>query len=83
MFTKHQHTSEGLTALWLLPVVPPITIAAVGSSLCKLLIDRERYEYALTIMITSYVMNGVGLLLACGIMIIYFNRLALHHLPPK
>ncbi|KAK4703492.1 hypothetical protein P7C70_g2726, partial [Phenoliferia sp. Uapishka_3] len=83
MFTKHKHTAEALTAAWLLPVVPPITIAAVGSGLCTLLIARERYEYALTIMITSYVMNGVGLLIACGIMVIYFQRLAVHHLPAR
>lgn len=103
MFTKHKHTTEALTAAWLLPVgtslflhmlllsftsksnylVPPITIAAVGSNLCTLLIARGRYNYALTILVTSYVMNGVGLLIACGLMVIYFQRLAVHHMPPK
>lgn len=83
MFTKHNHTTEALTAAWLLPVVPTITIAAVGSSLCRLLIERERLQYALTIMIASYVMNGVGTLIACGVMVIYFQRLAVHHLPPR
>ena len=75
--------------MWALPdnfssiAVPPITIGAVGSNLCTLLIARERYNYALTILVTSYVMTGVGTLLACGIMIIYFQRLAVHHLPPR
>lgn len=64
-------------------LVPPITIAAVGSNLCTLLIARGRYNYALTILVTSYVMNGVGLLIACGLMVIYFQRLAVHHMPPK
>lgn len=83
MFTRHNHTSDALTAAWLLPVVPPITIAAVGSVLCNLLIPLGRLDYALTIMITSYIMNGVGLLLASGLMVIYFQRLALHHLPGR
>lgn len=63
--------------------VPPITIAAVGTSLCTLLIAEDRLNYALIVLITSYVMLGVGLLLACGIMIIYFQRLALHHIPAR
>lgn len=83
VFTKHNHTSTSLTAAWLLPIVPPITVAATGSSLASLLIDNNRLDYALTIMITSYIMNGVGLLLACGLMVIYFQRLALHHLPGR
>lgn len=104
MFTKHNHTTEALTAAWLLPVgtpssppplsslfanlysiaVPAITIAAVGPSLARLLItERNDLRYALTVLIASYINCGVGLLLACGIMTIYFQRLAVHHLPPR
>jgi tellurite resistance protein TehA-like permease len=64
-------------------LVPPITVAAVGNTLCKYLILEARYDYALTIMIASYVMCGVGLLVACGLMVIYFQRLAIHRLPPR
>ncbi|KAM0756009.1 hypothetical protein T439DRAFT_320700 [Meredithblackwellia eburnea MCA 4105] len=83
MFTRHKNTPEALTAAWLLPVVPPITIGAVGSSLCGLLTERGRYNYSLTILLASYVMTGVGVLIACGIMTNYFQRLVLHHLPPR
>lgn len=103
MFTRHNHSSENLTAAWLLPgtslplsfsltiilVVPPITIAAVGSSLATLLIARSTpptlpdLHYALAVLIVSYLMLGVGLLLACGLMVIYFQRLAIHHLPGR
>ncbi|KAM0791661.1 hypothetical protein ACM66B_006097 [Microbotryomycetes sp. NB124-2] len=83
MFTKHNHTSEALTAAWLLPVVPPITVAAVGSTLSSMLTERDRLAYALTILNASYVMGGVGFLIACGLMVIYFQRLALHKLPPR
>lgn len=51
--------------------------------MCRLLIERDRLDYAFTILIASYVMNGVGLLIACGLMVIYFQRLAVHHLPPR
>lgn len=64
-------------------LVPPITIAAVGSTLCRYLILDARYDYALTVLIASYVMCGVGLLVACGLMVIYFQRLAIHRLPPR
>lgn len=83
MFTKHSHTPEALTAAWLLPVVPPITVAAVGSTMSSILLEQGRLRYSLTIMIASYIMNGVGLLIACGLMVIYFQRLALHHLPNR
>lgn len=49
----------------------------------RLLVERSRLDYALTVLIASYVMNGVGLLIACGLMVIYFQRLAFHHLPPR
>lgn len=32
MFKYHKHASDGITALWLLPVVPPITMCVVRSS---------------------------------------------------
>lgn len=39
--------------------------------------------YALTILLASYIMDGIGLLLAAMIMAIYFQRLAVHHLPAR
>ncbi|SGY20738.1 BQ5605_C016g08135 [Microbotryum silenes-dioicae] len=83
MFTKQKHATETLTAAWLLPVVPTITQGAVGSSLCRLLLEDNRLEYAFTIWIISYIMTGIGTLLAMGLLVLYLQRLVLHRLPPR
>jgi tellurite resistance protein TehA-like permease len=83
IFTLHQISAETFTAAWLLPLVPPSTVAATGTSLCKLLIAQQRYSYAFVVLVTSYVILGVALCTACAIMVLYLNRLILHKLPPK
>lgn len=82
MQTTHTHTSESLTAAWLLPIVPPITVAASGATLSRLLTYSDP-EYALKIWIGAYIMNGIGYLLAGMVLVLYFQRLALHHMPGK
>lgn len=99
MFTLQRHSHEGLSALWLLPIVPPITVAASGASFANLLY-QEQPHYALAIVLTSYAVkcvlrpccvepvdlikhSGIGMLLAFLVMALYFQRLAIHHLPPR
>lgn len=82
MQTTHNHTGESLTAAWLLPIVPPITVAATGSTIASLLTPTQP-DYALTIWIASYFMAGVGCLLAAMVLVLYFQRLALHHMPGR
>jgi tellurite resistance protein TehA-like permease len=82
MQTISTHTSDSVTAAWLLPIVPPITIAASGASISNLLIDKNP-EYALKIWIASYIMNGIGCLLASMVLVLYFQRLILHHIPGR
>ncbi|GAA5869993.1 hypothetical protein JCM3774_004332 [Rhodotorula dairenensis] len=83
MFTQHKHAAEKMTAAWLLPIVPLITAASVGSTMCKLLLEQDRVKYCLTILIGSYLCAGIGMLLAMAIIVLYFQRLVLHHLPPR
>ncbi|GAA5821876.1 hypothetical protein JCM10212_004297 [Sporobolomyces blumeae] len=83
IFTAHRVSAEAFTAAWLLPIVPPSTVAATGTSLCKLLVASERYSYAFVVLVTSYVVLGVALSLACGIMVLYLQRLVLYQLPPR
>lgn len=83
MVTKHAHRAEGLTASWLLPFVPPLTVAACGSNLSNLLMNEGHTSYALDIVLGSYVCLGIGLFTACTILVLYFQRLTLHKLPPK
>ncbi|BGP36173.1 Plasma membrane sulfite pump involved in sulfite metabolism [Rhodotorula kratochvilovae] len=83
MFTQHQHAAETMTAAWLLPIVPLITEAAVGSTLCKFLLLEGRTTYCLTLFIASYLCGGIGMLLAAAVIVLYLQRLILHHLPPR
>lgn len=82
MQTTHHHTGESLTAAWLLPIVPPITVAASGSTISRLLTQSDPM-YALKIWMGSYMMAGVGCLLAAMVLVLYFQRLALHHMPGR
>lgn len=36
-----------------------------------------------TILVTSYVMNGLGFLLAFMVLVLYLQRLAIHHVPGR
>ncbi|KDN53047.1 hypothetical protein K437DRAFT_219544 [Tilletiaria anomala UBC 951] len=86
MMTYQDHYFEGTTAALLLPIVPPITVAAVGSTLCDLLIEyggEPYYAYSWTIMCTSYLVLGVGLPLALAVLVLYFQRLLLFNSPPR
>lgn len=40
-------------------------------------------NYALTIWIASYIMNGIGTMLAAFVLVLYFQRLSLHHIPGR
>ncbi|GAA96414.1 uncharacterized protein L969DRAFT_51941 [Mixia osmundae IAM 14324] len=82
MFTEHNHSEVALTATWLLPVVPLQTVGSAGADIAELLASR-RPGYAFTILISSYIANGVGLLLCLFILTLYFQRLVLHHLPGR
>lgn len=60
-----------------------ITEAAVGSTLCKFLLAENRTTYCLLLFIASYLCAGIGMLLAAAIIVLYLQRLILHHLPPR
>jgi tellurite resistance protein TehA-like permease len=85
IFTSHRNRFETLPATLLLPIVPLVTQASVGSTFCKLLLEQTppRTSYCLTVFIASYLQAGIGLLLAAAIITMYLQRLVLHHLPPR
>ncbi|GAA5845590.1 hypothetical protein JCM5353_005702 [Sporobolomyces roseus] len=83
IFSAHRVSAQSFTAAWLLPLVPPSTVAATGTSICKLLLLQQRYSYAFVVLITSYVILGVALCTAIGIMVLYLQRLLLYQLPPR
>jgi tellurite resistance protein TehA-like permease len=76
----HKSNLATMTAAWLLPVVSTIVAAGTGSIIAEVLPDPQ---HALWTLITSYVLWGTGVPLAMSILVIYFQRLTVHHLPPR
>ncbi|KAI5451310.1 Plasma membrane sulfite pump involved in sulfite metabolism [Naganishia albida] len=79
MFTQHEHSLQGVTAVWLQPSVATIVSAATGSIVADYL-DPSRAR--LTVVV-SYIIWGLGFLPAILIMSSYFLRLAVHKCPPN
>lgn len=75
----HNHKLETMNGTWLLPIVPAVVTAASGGLLAHVL----DYERAFPIIIISYMLMGIGILLALSIIVIYFYRLTVHKLPPR
>jgi len=69
-----------MTAVWLLPVVSTIVAAASGGIIANAL---QNHQHALWTLITSYILWGTGVPLAMVILVMYFHRLTVHHLPPR
>ncbi|KAI5270973.1 hypothetical protein E4T47_05736 [Aureobasidium subglaciale] len=78
----HVHVGDikTMTAAWLLPVVSPIVAAATGGIVAEVLTDTR---YALWTILISYIIWGMGFLLAMMVLVIYLHRLTMHNLPPR
>ena len=75
----HQTELRQMTAAWLLPIVAPIVAAASGGIVAEVLPDPH---HALWTVIVSYILWGTGVPLAMAVLVIYFQRLTVHKLPP-
>jgi C4-dicarboxylate transporter/malic acid transport protein len=80
MFTRQDHRLENMTAVWLLPIVAAEVAAASGGLLIGHL---EPGVSAARILLVSYVLWGMSVLPATGILTILFLRMALHKLPKR
>ncbi|CAK7202963.1 Plasma membrane sulfite pump involved in sulfite metabolism [Sporothrix eucalyptigena] len=69
-----------MTAALLLPVVPVVVAAASGSLIAQALPSRT---HAITTIVTSYILWGLGETFSFFIMTVYFLRLQIHDLPPR
>ena len=76
----HEHQLSSMTATWLLPVVATIVAAASGGIVAEVLPNPQ---HALWTLIISYILWGTGVPLAMAILVIYFQRLTIHNLPPR
>lgn len=77
MFTRQQHALERLTGVWLLPIVAP----GVAAGAAGLLAPHLPAAAAQLVVIIGYVLWGLSLSLAVGLISLVLLRLALHKLP--
>lgn len=79
MFTRQDHKLEGMTAIWLLPIVACEVTASSGGFLAPHL-DPAAARIMLGV---SGVLWSLSVPLAMGILVILFLRMACHSLPPR
>jgi tellurite resistance protein TehA-like permease len=77
---KEDRELSAFTALDLFSVIAAVVASAVGGTVAGALLNPQ---YALGTLIASYALWGIGLPAALMIMVIYFQRLAIHKLPPR
>ncbi|KLJ06235.1 hypothetical protein EMPG_10345 [Blastomyces silverae] len=80
MASGRQSDLPSMTAAWLLPVVSTIVAASTGAVVADHL---PTPQLSLWTIIASYLLWGLGMLFSMIILAVYFERLALHKLPPK
>jgi tellurite resistance protein TehA-like permease len=78
--TKHEHSHQKMTSVWLLPVVTLIVASSVGGELAQALHPHSVTCALTTIAFTIFILS-IGLALALMILTIYFTRLVLHGFP--
>ncbi|KAI1324958.1 sulfite transporter Ssu1 [Xylariaceae sp. FL0255] len=77
---KHESQLSTMTAAWLLPIVATIVSSASGAVVASVLPDQDHAIWTITI---CYILWGCGVPLAMFTLVIYFQRLAMHRLPPR
>ncbi|GES61286.1 C4-dicarboxylate transporter/malic acid transport protein [Aspergillus terreus] len=81
LISQHYVTSlERITALQLLPMAATIVASGAGAEVADILPDPR---YAMGTVIASYVLWGMATPLAMVILVIYYQRLAVHKLPSR
>lgn len=80
MSASHQRSLDSITAAQLLPIAATIVAAGTGSEVAHVLPNPQ---VAHGTIIASYVMWGMGVPMALSELVIYYQRLALHKMPPR
>ena len=78
--TLHEAKLSTMTAAWLLPIVSTIVAAASGGIVADVLPNPQHALWTLTV---SYILWGTGVPLAMFTLVLYFQRLTMHSLPPQ
>ncbi|PRC93417.1 TDT family transporter [Solimicrobium silvestre] len=80
MFTRHDHSLQSMTAVWLLPIVAAEVTAASGGLLIS---HMNAGSSATQILFISYSLWGFSVLPALAVLVILFLRMVLHKLPGR
>lgn len=78
--SKHPAELPGVTAAWILPIVPGIVSAAAGANVAQIL---QNDNHAITTILACYVLIGLSFPTGFMVAVIYFSRLVFHKLPPR
>ena len=82
MSQSHQQSLDRITAAQLLPIAATIVAANAGAKVAQPLIEHDP-QRALGTLITAYVLWGMATPLAMTVLVMYYQRLCLHKLPPR
>jgi tellurite resistance protein TehA-like permease len=81
LISRDDQTSlDRITAAQLLPIAATIVAAGTGAEIAEVLPDQQ---HKLGTLIASYTMWGMATPLAMAVLVMYFQRLTLHKLPPR
>ena len=81
LITQHdKHGLERITAAQLLPIAATIVASGTGSEVAAILSSPD---HAFGTIIASYVLWGLATPLSMTVLVMYYQRLALHKLPPR
>ncbi|KAB8077286.1 voltage-dependent anion channel [Aspergillus leporis] len=81
LISQHYVTSlEWITGLQLLPIAATIVASGVGAEVAEILPNPQ---HAMGTVIVSYVLWGMSTPMAMTILVIYYQRLAVHKLPSR
>ena len=80
MSSNPVNSLDRITAAQLLPIAAPIVAAGTGARVAEVLPNLQE---SLGTVIVCYVLWGMAVPLAVLVLVIYYQRLAVHKLPPR
>ncbi|KAK3074740.1 Plasma membrane sulfite pump involved in sulfite metabolism [Teratosphaeriaceae sp. CCFEE 6253] len=80
MSASHQRSLDSITAAQLLPIAATIVAAGTGGETAAILPNPQ---HALGTLITSYILWGFSVPMSLTVIVMYYQRLALHQMPPR
>ncbi|CDM28246.1 hypothetical protein DTO013E5_3848 [Penicillium roqueforti] len=80
MSQRHITSLDRFTAVQLLPIAATIVAAGTGAEVALILADKH---HAMGTLLASFILWGMGTPMAIVVLVIYYQRLAVHKLPPR